>query len=399
MSAPTVPLGAVASINPRLTTRPSSEESVAFLGMADVDAIYGTTTEGDRRPFVTVAKGYTPFLSGDLLVAKITPCFENGKIAQAKLHLPVGMGSSEFHVVRPMPALDARYALHLLRTPAVRAAGARRMTGSGGQRRVPAEFLESLPVRLPSLDEQRRIANILDRANDAQAVRAQSVALADELTQAIFREIFGDLTSNARGWSAGTVAEIVKGFETGKNVASDNLEVSASPWRVLKISAVTSLRFRPEESKPAPADHHPPPHHVVRSGDLLFSRANTSELIGATAFVGTEHDNLLLPDKLWRFVWADPAQSTPLFVRQLFQQSAFRREIGRRASGTSGSMQNISQLKVLGVPIAIPPIAARREFERRAWQVEGLRGVMVDNAHALQSAHNGLSYRAFQGTL
>src|ERR1700730_17221356 len=110
-----VRLGDVATINPRISERPTSEALVSFIAMADVDARTGVTTRGEDRPFGEVSKGYTHFRNEDILVAKITPCFENGKIAQACLRHSYGSGSTEFHVIRPdVNQLNARYLLHFL---------------------------------------------------------------------------------------------------------------------------------------------------------------------------------------------------------------------------------------------------------------------------------------------
>ncbi|MDP5184897.1 hypothetical protein QOZ88_19870 [Blastococcus sp. BMG 814] len=395
-----VHLGDIAQINPRPATRPGSDDVVSFLGMADIDQDRGTTTTGHPRRYEEVSQGYTPFEDGDLLVAKITPCFENGKIAQARLDYPLGMGSTEFHIVRPDPSLlNARYALHLLRSPEVRLAGERRMTGSAGQKRVPANFLQGLSVRLPTMDRQRRIADVLDRAAGLRAKRHRSVSSLDTLRWSLFRSSFGDLLSNDRSWTTAPLSELIAGFESGKNVVAKDSGDSSSRYRVLKISAVTSLRFRPEESKPAPADHQPASHHFIRAGDLLFSRANTTDLIGATALVQTNHDNLLLPDKLWRLVWREPDEATPYFVRQLFQQPAFRREIGRRASGSSGSMQNISQAKVLNISVGLPPLALRQVFDEKVSQLEHSRTRLARHAAGLDVLVAGLHHRAFRGEM
>ncbi|WP_434968850.1 restriction endonuclease subunit S [Microbacterium sp. bgisy207] len=159
MSWETVPLGDVAELNPRT---PYGEETGTFLGMTDLGED-GRTTSGIIVDSQDLKTGYTPFRNADLLVAKITPCFENGKIGQVRIKTDVGWGSTEFHVVRPNDAMvDRRFLHHFLRTPEVRAAGGMRMTGSAGQRRVPINFLRRLQIPLPPLPEQRRIAAILD---------------------------------------------------------------------------------------------------------------------------------------------------------------------------------------------------------------------------------------------
>ena len=116
-----VPLGQVATLNPRLVQALSDETPISFVPMAAVSAESAKVTLPTDRAYAEVRKGYTYFESGDVLVAKITPCFENGKIAEAVLPRQFGFGSTEFHVVRPKPnTLDGRYLHHFLRQPNIR---------------------------------------------------------------------------------------------------------------------------------------------------------------------------------------------------------------------------------------------------------------------------------------
>ena len=132
--------------------------------------------------------------------------------------------------------------------------------------------------------------------------------------------------------------------------------------RVLKVSAVTGMRFLLDESKPVPNSYDPPPDHFVRSGDLLL-----------VAYVDAAPANLLLPDKLWRFVWRQPILTDSFFVWALFQTSPVRYEIGRRATGTSGSMKNISQERVLGIRTVVPPIQLQHDFAQQVVVIERLK--------------------------
>ena len=142
-----------------------SDSIVAFIPMASVSAETGEARSTELRQFKHLSSGLTYFQNGDILVAKITPCFENGKIAQVQIEQLHGFGSTEFHVVRPKrDRIHDRYSFHFLRQPKVRLEGQRRMTGSAGQRRVPRDFIENLVVALPPLPEQHRIATILDQA-------------------------------------------------------------------------------------------------------------------------------------------------------------------------------------------------------------------------------------------
>jgi type I restriction enzyme S subunit len=115
------------------------------------------------KPISEVSTGYTYFRDGDILIAKITPCFENGKATLARgLTGGVGFGSTEFHVVRPRECFDPRYAFYLLWSSAFRDIATASMYGAGGQKRVPTDFLADFPIPLPPLAEQRAIADRLD---------------------------------------------------------------------------------------------------------------------------------------------------------------------------------------------------------------------------------------------
>ena len=260
------------------------------------------------------------------------------------------------------------------------------------------EFL-STRLYLPSLAEQQRIAKVLDRADELRAKRRAALAQLDTLTQAIFLDLFGDPATNPKGWPVHPVSDYVSEFQGGKSVEAESDENLVARNRVLKVSAVTGMRFLPEESKPVPERYEPPPEHFVRHGDLLFSRANTTELVGAIAYIWDTPHNLLLPDKLWRFVWRDASTTEPLFVWALFQTAPLRYEIGRRATGTSGSMKNISQKKVLGIRTIVPPPEAQHEFARRVVAVEKLKAAHRASLAELDALFASLQYRAFRGEL
>ena len=108
--------------------------------------------------------------------------------------------------------------------------------------------------------------------------------------------MFGDPATNPKGWPTRKVSDFVSRFEGGKNLQAGSED--GSPYRILKVSAATSGQYRESESKPSPDGYKPPQSHLVRAGDMLFSRANTEELVGATAIVDATNGQTLLPDKL-----------------------------------------------------------------------------------------------------
>jgi type I restriction enzyme, S subunit len=260
-------------------------------------------------------------------------------------------------------------------------------------------ILRALPLYFPSLPEQRRIAAILNKADAIRCKREEGIRLTEELLRSTFLEMFGDPATNPKGWVIGPVSKIVREMEGGKSILADTDESVPTPYRVLKVSAVTWADYRPHESKPVPADYAPPPNHVVKKGDLLFSRANTTELVGATVYVFDTPPNHLLPDKLWRFVWHDANAVDPQYVRVLFTTPAIKRELGKRATGTSGSTKNISKAKLMTIPIPLPPPDVQRKFGEFAMAQHRLHAQRRNGVSSALDLFGSLVQRAFHGEL
>ena len=300
--------------------------------------------------------------------------------------------------IRPGPKIDPHFLSYFFDSPSYWAQIASKAQGAV-QPGVNSTKLKELKVPLPPLEDQKRIARILDQADALRRLRQTAITKLNALGQSIFYEMFGDLIANERGFKPVLVGDVIEGFETGKNLAEDPDARRQDGYRILKISAVTSGTFKPEESKPLPLNYEPPAAHIVRDGDLLFSRANTAQLIGATAFVRTKSAHFVLPDKLWRFIWKRDSKILPVFVKALFSSPAFRYEIGKRSSGTSGSMKNISKRKVMTIPLGLPNIELQQEFSRRVSVANG----QADANHLLlemsEKLFASLQHRAFKGNL
>ena len=142
-----------------------SDQLVSFMPMQDLGIESINAEAGTTRPLCEVIKAYTYFAENDVLIAKITPCFENGKMGIARnLVNGVGFGSSEYFVLRPSDYVLSDYVYYFLRQEFVIENGRGIMTGAVGHRRVPGEYLENLEIPLPSLEKQREIVEELARA-------------------------------------------------------------------------------------------------------------------------------------------------------------------------------------------------------------------------------------------
>lgn len=130
-----------------------------------------------------------------------------------------------------------------------------------------------------------------------------------------------------------------------------------------------------------------------------MSRANTTELVGACAYVFDTPENRLLPDKLWRFVWPESRQVEPLFLWRALQDRKVRKAIEDKATGSSGSMKNISQEKFLSIALPIPPMDAQRPFTDRFQVVTEFRDRVAMSLAELDTLFASLQQRAFRGEL
>jgi type I restriction enzyme, S subunit len=141
---------------------------ISFIPMSSVDEYSQKIEEQEKRKLGEVRKGYTYFKRGDIILAKVTPCMENGKIAICdNLKNEIGFGSSEFHVIRAdKKLLNPKYLYQILRQKDFREIAVTRMTGTSGLKRVPKEFIENYEIILPSLLEQEEIVARLDRVSE-----------------------------------------------------------------------------------------------------------------------------------------------------------------------------------------------------------------------------------------
>lgn len=154
----------IAFINPKINSEKIEDElEVSFLQMASVEEKTGRYSLSDIRPYGLVKKGYTQFIDGDLIFAKITPCMENGKIAIVEnLVNEIGCGSTEFHVSRAASLINRKYLFYYFNREELRRDAQRNMTGSAGQLRVSKSFFAEVEIPLPPLAEQKRIVDKIE---------------------------------------------------------------------------------------------------------------------------------------------------------------------------------------------------------------------------------------------
>lgn len=306
--------------------------------------------------------------------------------------------SSDCLVAKPkrLGEINCRYCFHFL-------AGKIHLLEAGfrgaGLRHISKSYIQNIKIPIPPLPEQKRIADILDRAEALRAKRRSVLAQLDELIKSIFLDMFGDPITNTKKWPRLPFAKLLTNIDGGWSPVCLDRPVEGEEWGVLKLGAVTSCEYNSAENKALPEDIDPDPNLEVRPGDLLFTRKNTYELVAACALVNETPPRLMMSDLIFRLQLHRDAKIDPNYLHQLLIYPTKRREIQRLAGGSAGSMPNISKAKLNTALIEIPPLPLQQEFARRLFAIEKLKAEYKVSLTELDELFASLQYRAFRGEL
>lgn len=174
-----------AQINPvKSELNVPDDTDVSFVPM-DAVGEFGGMRLDQTKPLADVYNGYSYFADGDVCIAKITPCFENGKGAIANdLVNGIGFGTTELHVLRAMPSVNIHFLFYISIADDFRNVGASEMLGAGGQKRVPERFIKDWRAPLPYLEAQERIIAFLDKKTaQIDALIAKKQVLLERLAE------------------------------------------------------------------------------------------------------------------------------------------------------------------------------------------------------------------------
>lgn len=347
---------------------------VSFVPMEAVGEHGGLSLE-QTKVIEDVLNGYTYFRDGDVVVAKITPCFENGKGALAEgLEGGIGFGTTELHVLRAGPELDRRYLFYLTLGEDFRRLGTAEMYGAGGQKRVPESFIRELRHPIPPLDEQRVIAAFLDREtariDTLIAKKQRLIELLQEkrtalTSHAVTKGLDPNATMKSSGigwlgeipehWKVLSVRRIICRIEQGWSPDADNRSANDDEWAVMRAGCVNSGQFNETDHKALPTGIEPPPNLEIRPGDLLMSRAcGSADLVGSVAIVRRCRPRLILCDKLFR-LHARRELADQDFLSIALSSRFVRFQLEGQLSGAEGLARNISQASIRDLCLCLPP--------------------------------------------
>jgi type I restriction enzyme S subunit len=330
--------------------------------------------------------------AGEILVSTVRPNL-NG-VAQVSSALDGATASTEFCAPRPeIGKVSPRYLMQWVKSPAFIGDMVRKATGASYPAVSDRIIGESL-IPLPSLDEQRRIADILDRADALRAKRRAALARLDELTQAIFVERFGEAGKDTR-WANRPLGSFVS--ETNLVLVRGATERSPKhPYSYVRMNAITrGGELDLSETHRAQATQDELRDYALRPGDCLFNTRNSEELVGKTALYEGQGIHLF-NNNILRMRFA--IEADPVYVAACFRTRHDRHELSLRKSGTTNVFA-IYWKDLRSLPVPLPPIQLQREFSIKANKVKRLLDSQRHSLSVADTLFASLQDRAFQGAL
>lgn len=380
------PLGTVCTQD-RTSVRPGHADDLPYLGLEGIESGTGQFVEGElsKTPEAPQANSFR-FDERHVLYGKLRPYLN-------KVALPTTPGkcSTEIIPLLPAPQLDRQYLSYFLRSPATVKQITERSSGAR-MPRADMDFVLSLPISLPAIEEQRRIVDLLTRAEGIVRLRREAQQKAAELIPAIFIDMFGDPATNPRGWpvqALGSLADVQGGLQVTRARADlpherPYLRVANVHRGRLDLTEMKSIRLTETEFR----------RTALQAGDLLVveGHGNPQE-VGRVAtwdasIPDCTHQNHLIRARPLR------DRLLPEYACALLNSEAGRQTLLRAGKTTSG-LSTISAQNVKNATVMLPPAAEQLAFARQADAVKSVAGQQAEASAKSQATFDALLARVF----
>ena len=306
------------------------------------------------------------------------------------------ISQSQMKLTPDIRRIDVRFLFHYFRSPLLLAQISARTLATGVPH-INLGILKALPVPIPPLPEQRRIAAILDQSIALRAKRRAALAKLDQLTHSIFLEHFGDPADNSKGWPdstlLGDVADIASGITKGRVLKGQPtrtvpyLAVSNVQDRSLDLSVVKQIEATEDEIR----------RYQLRQNDLLLTEGGDPDKLGRGTLWNSEIPACIHQNHIFR-VRVTSALVKPLFLNWLVGSQRGKRYFLRSAKQTTG-IASINMTQLRGFPLLLPPVDLQQSFARSVAAVDSLKAVHLASLAKLDALFASLQHRAFSGEM
>ena len=362
MSDRTQPLGEVIryirgiTFKPADKVDPSSDGAIVCMRTKNVQSVLD---ESDliAVPASLIRREELYLREGDILMSSANSWNLVGKVCRVpKLGYRATAGGF-ISVVRPRSGVEGRYLFHWLTSPPVQLQirGCARQTTNISNLSVPQ--FEQLRILVPSIAEQRRIADILDKADAIRRKRKEAIALTEDLLRSAFLEMFGDPVTNPKGWPASTFGEELERLEYGPRF--HNQEYSEDGVRIVRITDLDSNGQLDFTAMPRMAvEAQVRERYALRPGDVIFARSGAT--VGKSALTMPGDPEAVPGAYFIRLRFKTSVK--PLYARQVLSSDSVQRIIVSRSR--QSAQQNFSGPGIRELPLPVPPQSLQEEFER-----------------------------------
>lgn len=294
--------------------------------------------------------------------------------------------------VRPSPQVDPRYLSFFFDTPDYWQQ-VQRMSQGSGQPGVNGSKLKELVVPLPPLEEQKRIAAILDKADAIRRKRRESLSHVSALIDSRFIEVFGDPVGNPRKWQPGTFDDQVTLLQYGPRFFNEAY-VEADGIRIVRI---TDLDFQGRLDYSAmplmDVSDEDRQKFVLKPGDLLLARSGAT--VGKTALIDDRAPECIAGAYFIRMRFKDAVR--PLYVQMVLRSKLVQQMIASRSQ--QSAQQNFNGPAIRALPLPVPPIELQDQFIQFHAAAISLGERMATQSGESDALFNSLVQRAFKGEL
>jgi len=253
-----------------------------------------------------------------------------------------------------------------------------------------------LEIPLPPLDEQKRIAATLDKADQLRQKRRQATAMLDSLTQSIFLEMFGDPVSNPRDWpltALGLLQAVGPNFGSMQPPSKDVRE-----WISLRVANIQNWEITLEDTKYIDLNDNEIERFTLKDGDIILARAIASqEHLGKCVVVNVGSDKLAFDSHLMR-IRLNQQTILPEFLRELFRTPGGR-TIFLKSTRKTTVQYNINTKELNAIKIPLPPLVEQRQFVEQLRKLSAVRSRINENMRRDLALFSSLQHRAFSGQL
>jgi len=271
--------------------------------------------------------------------------------------------------IKDTQILDPKYLFFFLKSPAGSTL-IQQNTQGGVRFRLKFSDLIRLRIPLHDLKEQKRLVKNIEKALALKNKRFEADQKIDQLVSAVFNNFFGNPLADNSKWERRSLGDLLVGIDGGWSPVCLDRPAKPDEWGVLKLGAVSSHKYVENENKAITENTSPRSQIEVHKGDLLFSRKNTRDLVGASAFVFESRPRLMLSDLIFRFKFKSDANINPIYLWGLLTEPTKRKQVQALATGSASTMLNISKARLLNLPVEIPPINIQNQFAQTVEAIE-----------------------------